>query len=118
MGCISTYCLQQSCEEIHPEATLGQSSFACRSMVATLQVRFDIFVRSLTIILNQDPAHKINYTHSAMAACDLFMALVRVYLYEGQHVYSSYMGGVATRIQGDGRLGLEGCPSADMTRPM
>jgi hypothetical protein len=89
MGCISTYCLQQSCEQIHPEATLGQSSFARRSMVATLQVRLDILVQSLTIILIQDPAHKIKYIHSAMAACDLFMALVprvvRVYLYEGQH---------------------------------
>ncbi len=34
------------------------------------------------------------------------------------HVYSSYMGGVTTRIQNDSRLGLEGCPSAVMTRPV
>jgi hypothetical protein len=36
------------------------------------------------------------------------------------HVYSSYMEGVATRIQDDARLrlGHEGCPQAAMTRPM
>jgi hypothetical protein len=33
-------------------------------------------------------------------------------------MHSSDMGGVATLIQGDGRLGLEGCLQAAMTRPM
>ena len=34
------------------------------------------------------------------------------------HVYSSYMGGVATRIPGAGQSACEGCPPAAMTRPM
>ena len=34
------------------------------------------------------------------------------------HVYTSYMGGVATRIPGAGQLAHEGCPPAAMTRPM
>ena len=34
------------------------------------------------------------------------------------HVYTSYMGGVATRIPGAGQSACEGCPPAAMTRPM
>ena len=34
------------------------------------------------------------------------------------HMYSSYMGGVATRIPGAGQSACEGCPPAAMTRPM
>ncbi len=65
---------------------------------------------SYTLILVQDPAHKINYTHSAMAACDLFMgSCAYICLKASMPVYSSYMRGVATQIQGDGRVGLEGC---------
>jgi hypothetical protein len=56
----------------------------CCKVQATLQVGFDIFC-VIAIILIQDPAHKINYTYFAMAACDIFMVLMRVFLYEGQH---------------------------------
>jgi hypothetical protein len=81
MGCISTYCLQQSCKQVHPEATFRQSSFARCSIVAKFKQLFKFDGNNLI----QDLAHKINYTHFAMAVCDLFMVLVRVYLYEGQY---------------------------------
>ncbi len=92
MGCISTYCLQQSCKPLLQAKPPGSDAQAiklcpsqhCCKVQATLHVRFDIFCVIATILI-QDPAHKINYTHFAMAACDPFMVLVRVYLYEGQH---------------------------------
>ncbi len=62
----------------------------CFKVQATLQVQFNFFCvngfkfNHFNSSLIQDPAHKINYTHFAMASCDLFMVLVCVYWYEGR----------------------------------
>jgi hypothetical protein len=51
------------------------------------------FVRTVVIILIQDPAHIINKLHLAMASCRVLMVLVRIYLYEHQHARVYYLHG-------------------------
>ena len=59
----------------------------------SLQSGTDFFDRTVVIILIQDPAHKINKLHLAMASSRVLMVLVRIYLYDRQQARVYYLHG-------------------------
>ena len=70
-------------------------------------ISHNFFVRTVVIILIQDPAHKINYLHFAMASCRVLMVLVRIYLYEREHAHVFFLhGGSRNSDSGSWPIGL------------